>query len=92
MDLLTRSWEVLRPFLASKTEFGEDAQFEQKYTYPEWACREALVNAIAHRDYSQQRGMEVFIFQDRIEINPDVMLGKQLYILAVKDPTYLKHK
>lgn len=67
-DLLLKSWEELRFFLAYKTEFGTGARFEQRYIYPEQACREALVNAIAHRDYSLQSGIDVFIFSDRIEI------------------------
>lgn len=66
--LLLSSWEQLRPYLAYKTEFGTDAKFEQKYIYPEWACREALINAIAHRDYYRQNGIEVYIYDDRMEI------------------------
>lgn len=86
-ELLSKSWEVLRPFLAYKTEFGSDARFEQKYTYPEWACREALVNAIAHRDYTVHSGIDVFIFDDRIEIrNP----GPLLSTLTVSDLEDLK--
>jgi len=75
-ELLVNSWEQLRPYLADRTEFGPDAKFEQKYIYPEWACREALVNAIAHRDYSTQNGIEVYIFDDRMEIrNPGALLS-----------------
>jgi len=75
-ELLQNSWEQLRPFLADKTEFGVDAKFEQKYIYPEWACREALINAIAHRDYSIQNGIDVFIFDDRMEIkSPGALLS-----------------
>ncbi|WP_059041273.1 ATP-binding protein [Paenibacillus rubinfantis] len=75
-ELLVKSWESLRPFLAFKTEFGLDAKFEQKYIYPELACREALVNAIAHRDYVIQNGIDVFIFDDRMEIkSPGVLLS-----------------
>jgi ATP-dependent DNA helicase RecG len=67
-ELLGRSWEALRPFLAYKTEFGIDARFEQKYIYPEGACREALVNAIAHRDFVIQNGIDIFVYDDRMEI------------------------
>lgn len=75
-DLLLKSWEELRFFLTSKTQFGADARFEQKYTYPEQACREALVNALAHRDYSIQNGIDIFIFDDRMEIkNPGALLS-----------------
>ncbi|MBP9481281.1 MAG: putative DNA binding domain-containing protein [Parabacteroides sp.] len=85
-DLWFKSWEGLRPYLAYKTEFGSDAKFEQKYIYPEDACKEALLNAIAHRDYSNQNGIEIYIFNDRIEIkSPGALLStitiKNLYEL-----------
>ena len=67
-ELLERSWEQLRPYLAYKTEFGSDAKFEQKYIYPELACREALINAIAHRDYSIQNGIDIFVFSNSLQI------------------------
>jgi ATP-dependent DNA helicase RecG len=67
-QLLQSSWDRLRPFLTFATEFGRDARFEQRYLYPESACREALVNAIAHRAYNNARGVEVFVFDDRMEI------------------------
>lgn len=82
LELLVNAWEKLRPFLAYKTEFGSDALFEQKYLYPELACREALVNALAHRDYSTHNGIDVFIFDDRMEIRSP---GALLSTLTVKD-------
>lgn len=66
--LLKESWEKLRPFLAYRTEFGKDARFEQRFIYPEGACREALTNAIAHRAYNINNSIDVFIFDDRMEI------------------------
>ncbi len=37
--------------------------------YPELACREALVNAIAHRDYAEEgRGIEIYVYDDRMEV------------------------
>jgi ATP-dependent DNA helicase RecG len=79
-NLIINSWERLRSFLASKTEF--DGKFEQKFTYPEDACREALINAITHRDYNIQNGIDIFIYTDRIEIkNPGALLST----LTVKD-------
>ncbi|AKK72017.1 hypothetical protein OK18_04640 [Chryseobacterium gallinarum] len=74
--LLTTAWEKLRPFLAYKTEFGAEAKFEQKFIYPEEAVREALVNAITHRDYTIQNGIDIFIFNDRLEIkSPGLLLS-----------------
>jgi ATP-dependent DNA helicase RecG len=75
-DLWFKSWENLRPYLAYKTEFGSNAKFEQKFTYPEDACKEAILNAIAHRDYSIQNGIEIFIFNNRMEIkSPGALLS-----------------
>lgn len=75
-ELLTTSWELLRPFLTTKTQFGSDARFDQQYLFPEQACREALINAIAHRAYNIMNPIEVFIFDDRIEIrSPGALLS-----------------
>ena len=81
-ELIDRAWPSIRPLLTYRTEFGSDARFEQKYIYPEFACQEALVNAIAHRDYTTSSGVEVFIFDDRLEIrNPGALLST----LSLKD-------
>jgi ATP-dependent DNA helicase RecG len=85
-ELCFKSWESLRPYLAYKTKFSSDAKFEQKYIYPEDACKEAVLNAIAHRDYSIQNGIEIYIFDNKIEIkSPGALLStitiKNLYEL-----------
>ncbi len=82
-ELVFKSWEAMRPYLAYKTEFGANAQFEQKFIYPEEACKETLLNAIAHRDYAAEgRGIEVHIFNDRMEIKSP---GALLATLTIED-------
>ncbi len=85
-DLLVKSWEHLRSYLAYKTEVGVNSQFEQKYIYPEDAVREAILNAIAHRDYSITNAIEIYLFNDRMEIkSPGALIStltiKNLYEL-----------
>lgn len=85
-DLWIRSWQQLRPYLAEKTTFNEEAQFEQGFTYPEDACKETILNAIAHRDYSIQNGIEIYIYPNRIEVkSPGALLStlsiEGLYLL-----------
>lgn len=76
VSLIDEAWEKLRPYLVV-TRFQDDAKFRTTYIYPEVACREALVNAIAHRDYSEEgRGIEIYVYDDRIEVkNPGSLLS-----------------
>lgn len=74
-ELILKGWEALRPHLV-RTQFAPGAVFEERMTYPEDACREALTNAIAHRAYNiDGRGIEVFVFDDRMEVrSPGALL------------------
>lgn len=74
VEVIEKSWDALRPHLV-QTKFSGSAKFESKVLYPELACREAVINAIAHRDYSQEgSGIEIFIFDDRMEVKSPGML------------------
>lgn len=87
LEMVERGWEALRPQLV-QTRLGGDARFNSTVMYPELACREALVNAISHRDYSEEgRGIEVYIFDDRMEVrNPGALLSS----ISVEDLMQLK--
>lgn len=76
LTLVDSAWEALRPHLV-QTKFDKGGRFEQRSIYPELACREALLNSIAHRDYSDEgRATEVFVFTDHLEIrNPGALLS-----------------
>ena len=75
LEMLSRAWEHVRQFLVQKRLAG--GTFQYQTTYPEDACREAFVNAIAHRDYSiEGRSIEILVFSDRLEIrNPGRLLS-----------------
>lgn len=82
INLIGASWDLLRPYL-TETRFSEGALFKSQIIYPEFACREALINAIAHRDYSiEGRGIEVFVFDNRLEIKSP---GELLSSITIKD-------
>jgi ATP-dependent DNA helicase RecG len=86
--LWVRGWDLLRTtFLVQRTQFAESAKFETKFVYPEQACREALTNAIAHRDYSVNSGIEIFVFNDRMEVRSP---GALLSTIGVPDLQELK--
>ncbi|MXY83827.1 MAG: hypothetical protein F4Y91_17650, partial [Gemmatimonadetes bacterium] len=52
-------------------------QFRETSEYPDFAWREALLNAIAHRDYGVEgAGTEVWLFEDRMEVvSPGALAG-----------------
>ena len=52
-------------------------QFLEVPEYPDFAWREALLNAIAHRDYGVEgAGTEVWLFEDRMEVvSPGALAG-----------------
>jgi ATP-dependent DNA helicase RecG len=80
--LLVRGWDLLRmTFLVQHTRFSEGARFEPKFVYPEQACREALINAIAHRDYSAQSRIDIFVYDDRMEVRSPGALLSTLQII-----------
>jgi ATP-dependent DNA helicase RecG len=86
-SLIEASWDRLRPNL-TETRFSKDALFKTQIIYPELACKEALINAITHRDYSiEGRGIEIRIFDDRLEI---LSPGKLLSSITIKDLQELK--
>lgn len=61
-------------------------QREEKWEYPLPAVREAIVNAICHRDYRDPGNVQVRIFDDRLEVwNPGLLPG-DLSIEDLKRP------
>jgi ATP-dependent DNA helicase RecG len=62
---------------------------EEKLVIPIEAVREAIINAVAHRDYFNKNEIQISIFDDRIEITnpgglPDGMEREMLGILSVQ--------
>jgi len=50
--------------------------FKTQHVYPERVVKEAIVNAVVHRDYRLNRDIFIRIFDDRLEVeSPGVFLG-----------------
>jgi ATP-dependent DNA helicase RecG len=68
-----------------------DLFFREMPEYPTFVWQEALVNAVAHRDYRiQGRGVEVYVYEDRMEIsNPGALLPEvELDRLRRREPVH----
>lgn len=84
LKLTESAWDTLRPYL-TETKLSSDAIFKTQVIYPELACKEALINAIAHRDYSiEGRGIEIYVFDDRLEIKSPGMLLSSVSIADIE--------
>lgn len=82
-ELLSRGWDQLRQYLVQRRLISGTGTFQPQVVYPEDACREALINAIAHRDYHiEGRGIEVFVYNDRLEV---LSPGRLLSTLSLAD-------
>lgn len=75
-DILS-NLKVAQEFISKNTRTAmkiEKLEREEVPDYPPRAIREALVNAITHRDYFSKDTVQVNIFEDRIEIiNPGTL-------------------
>tara|TARA_B100000029_G_scaffold159998_1_gene155772 strand:- start:7725 stop:9053 length:1329 start_codon:yes stop_codon:yes gene_type:complete len=66
--VVENAWNVIHEEMAISAVV-EGLEREEKPEYPPFAVREALVNAVCHRDYRLQgRRVEVRMFADRMEV------------------------
>ncbi len=67
--LLEGLLNAMRPFVSEETmEAGMSLRRERRWFYPIAAIREAVVNAVAHRDWTRNEEIEVVRYADRLEI------------------------
>jgi ATP-dependent DNA helicase RecG len=67
--MIERTWQVVWESMDKKAVV-RGLQREEETEYPMIAVREALVNAVAHRDYRiMGRRIEVMMFKDRLEVS-----------------------
>lgn len=72
IDLIEQAQNQLLQLLRTGIEIRSG--FVTKYRIPERAIKEAITNAVIHRDYHIKRDIEVKIFEDRVEINSPGLL------------------
>lgn len=65
---------------------SESAQAPVTYEIPRDVVAEAIVNAIAHRDYTSNGSAQVMLFSDRLEITNPGELPRSLTLDALRHP------
>lgn len=67
--LVEQAITFVRRNTSVSAELADGARRKEKYTYPVEAIREAIVNAVVHRDYLlSATNIELSVYSDRIEI------------------------
>jgi predicted HTH transcriptional regulator len=61
-------------------------QFKRPFEIPVFAVQEAIVNAVAHRNYNVTSGVQVMVFADRIEVWNSGSLPPELSVEDLKKP------
>jgi len=78
-EMIGEAYDFVLANLKHYTIIGEDGRRADRFEYPEIAIREALLNAVEHRDYSRYSDsipVSVEMYDDRLEIkNPGGILG-----------------
>ncbi len=62
------------------------SQFYRPFEIPEFAIQEAIVNAVAHRNYNVTSGVQVMVFADRVEVWNSGSLPEGLTVEDLKKP------
>lgn len=67
--VIEKFMEAMSPFISQESDqVNEELRRETQWFYPLEAVREALVNALAHRDWTRFVEIEVSGYSDRLEV------------------------
>ena len=89
--IIDRAWRVLWEEM-DKRAVVRGLQRHEETEYPESAVREALVNAVAHRDYHLTgRSIEIRMYTDRLEITSPGGLPAHITLDNIVDEHYSRN-
>jgi ATP-dependent DNA helicase RecG len=83
--LIERFVELAEPFFKLESaEVDDGFRREMQWLYPRDAVREALVNALIHRDWTRSIDIEIGFYSDRLEINSPGAMQNSMTIEKMK--------
>lgn len=79
--------------LRTVVRIGSGLKREERHEYPLQAAREALVNAVAHRDYSITGDQtRIFLFSDRLEVTSPGRLPGPVTVANIADERFSRNE
>ncbi len=77
LDMVQQALDFVRSQIKERTRLGGDGRVVTTPEYPEFAWKESIVNAVAHRDYSiKGTDIQIKMFDDRITVeSPGILPG-----------------
>jgi len=78
IEAIERSLSFVKSNIPKSVDITDKAKRIEKFQYPIDVIREAIVNAVAHRDYFSKDSIQIYVFDDRIEITNPGSLPKGL--------------
>ena len=84
-DQLERCMSFVKEHTRLSLSFTGKLSHERTPQYPDTAVREAIVNALCHRDYSLSAHVQVRIFDDRLEVWSPGLLPAELSIEQLRE-------
>lgn len=77
LDMVRNSLDFVRSQIKEHTKLGTDGLFHTTSEYPEFAWKEIIINAVAHRDYSiKGTDIQIKMFDDKITVeSPGILPG-----------------
>ncbi len=84
IDQVDKSLSFVLGHIPMKVYLAGKPEREERYEYPPDAIREAIINAVCHRDYEISSNVQIRIFDDRIEIWGCGFLPKPLTLESLK--------
>ena len=67
--LLEKIVAIMRPFVSEESDhIDQSMRRDRQWLYPIEALREAIVNALAHRDWTRREEIEIVCYADRLEL------------------------
>ena len=81
---LERTETVLKDYLRSETKIEGFKKEEPRFEIPIESLREAVINAVAHRNYQLASQIRIFIFDNRIELKSPGKLPNTVTIENIK--------